>query len=146
MISLKLMRGPVNLILKQKSLVPKQIVQSAANIWTEPVANKSSGKTKKEVPEPFRDPIRQVFISQSTDVFSNLALEDWIYRNHDFDHKVSYQPLNLDTPLALGTTRKVPTRIVPKVPKLKNWAQSGPDSPPQSQDIALDRAVRLDIM
>ena len=112
MISLKLMRGPVNLILKQKSLVPKQIVQSAANIWTEPVANKSSGKTNKEVPEPFRDPIRQVFISQSTDVFSNLALEDWIYRNHDFDHKVSYQPLNLDTPLALGTTRKVP-----KVPK-----------------------------
>ena len=36
----------------------------------------------------FRDPIRQVFISQSNDVFTNLALEDWIYRNHDFDHKV----------------------------------------------------------
>jgi len=35
----------------------------------------------------FRDPIRQVFISQSNDVFTNLALEDWIYQHHDFDHK-----------------------------------------------------------
>ena len=35
-----------------------------------------------------RDPVRQVFISQSNDVFTNLALEDWLYRNHDFDHKV----------------------------------------------------------
>lgn len=34
-----------------------------------------------------RDPVRQVFISQSSDVFTNLALEDWLYRNHDFDHK-----------------------------------------------------------
>jgi len=33
------------------------------------------------------DPVRQVFISQSNDVFTNLALEDWLYRNHDFDHK-----------------------------------------------------------
>jgi len=28
-----------------------------------------------------------VYISQSTDVFTNLALEDWLYRKHDFDHK-----------------------------------------------------------
>jgi lipoyltransferase 1 len=34
-----------------------------------------------------KDPVRQVFISQSNDVFTNLALEDWIYKNHDFDHK-----------------------------------------------------------
>ena len=35
-----------------------------------------------------KDPVRQVFISQSNDVFTNLALEDWLYKNHDFDHKV----------------------------------------------------------
>ncbi len=33
-------------------------------------------------------PVRQVFISQSNDIFSNLALEDWLYKNHDFKHKV----------------------------------------------------------
>lgn len=32
-------------------------------------------------------PIRKsVFISQSTDIFSNLALEDWLYRNYDFSN------------------------------------------------------------
>ena len=31
--------------------------------------------------------VRQVFISQSNDVFTNLALEDWLYRHHDFAHK-----------------------------------------------------------
>jgi lipoyltransferase 1 len=29
---------------------------------------------------------RSVFISQSNDIFSNLALEDWLYRNSDFSH------------------------------------------------------------
>ena len=33
------------------------------------------------------NPPHQVFISQSTDVFTNLALEDWLYRHHDFEHK-----------------------------------------------------------
>ena len=36
----------------------------------------------------YRDPVRQVLISQSNDVFTNLALEDWLYKHHDFDHKV----------------------------------------------------------
>ena len=31
--------------------------------------------------------VTQVWISQSSDVFSNLALEDWLYRHHDFEHK-----------------------------------------------------------
>jgi len=35
----------------------------------------------------YRDPVRQVLISQSNDVFTNLALEDWLYKYHDFDHK-----------------------------------------------------------
>lgn len=36
---------------------------------------------------PQTEPVRQVFISQSTDIFTNLALEDWLYRHHDFKRK-----------------------------------------------------------
>ena len=45
----------------------------------------------KEESTVLNDPVRQVFISQSNDVFTNLALEDWLYKNHDFDHKVFLQ-------------------------------------------------------
>ena len=45
--------------------------------------NKSQGPSTV-----YRDPVRQVLISQSNDVFTNLALEDWLYKHHDFDHKV----------------------------------------------------------
>lgn len=43
-----------------------------------------------------KEPIRKsVFISQSYDVFTNLALEDWIYRNYDFgNHHVLMLWLN----------------------------------------------------
>lgn len=43
-----------------------------------------------------KDPIRKsVFISQSYDVFTNLALEDWIYKNYDFgNHHVLMLWLN----------------------------------------------------
>ena len=54
---------------------------------TFPTSNNSSDC---ETTTAYRDPIRQVFISQSTDVFTNLALEDWLYRHHDFDHKVTF--------------------------------------------------------
>jgi hypothetical protein len=30
------------------------------------------------------DVVKSVFISQSSDIFTNLALEDWLYRNFDF--------------------------------------------------------------
>lgn len=30
------------------------------------------------------DTVKSVFISQSNDIFTNLALEDWLYRNFDF--------------------------------------------------------------
>jgi len=47
-----------------------------------------STKASNNVPEAgHMEPVRQVWISQSTDVFSNLALEDWLYRHHDFEHK-----------------------------------------------------------
>lgn len=29
---------------------------------------------------------KSVFISQSNDIFTNLALEDWIYKNYNFEH------------------------------------------------------------
>jgi len=44
-------------------------------------------KTGKPESTVLKDPVRQVFISQSNDVFTNLALEDWLYRHHDFAHK-----------------------------------------------------------
>ena len=60
-------------------------LNQAASVSTFPTSNNSSDC---ETTAAFRDPVRQVFISQSTDVFTNLALEDWLYRHHDFDHKV----------------------------------------------------------
>lgn len=51
------------------------------------VANYSNdGKQSKSTAKEIK---KSVFISQSYDVFTNLALEDWIYRNFDFtDHHV----------------------------------------------------------
>lgn len=51
----------------------------------------SKGASSKE-----NEPIRKsVFISQSYDVFTNLALEDWIYKNYDFgNHHVLMLWLN----------------------------------------------------
>lgn len=53
--------------------------------------NSGNGKGKqlssadvKKIPDS--EVRKSVFISQSNDVYSNLALEDWIYRNFDFAH------------------------------------------------------------
>jgi len=48
---------------------------------------KKSGYKSQGPSTVYRDPVRQVLISQSNDVFTNLALEDWLYKYHDFDHK-----------------------------------------------------------
>ncbi|CRK89472.1 CLUMA_CG003210, isoform A [Clunio marinus] len=51
----------------------------------------SSSSGSKEI-EPIR---KSVFISQSYDIFTNLALEDWIYKNYDFgNHHVLMLWLN----------------------------------------------------
>ena len=54
-------------------------------------SSSSSSSSSKE-----NEPIRKsVFISQSYDVFTNLALEDWIYKNYDFgNHHVLMLWLN----------------------------------------------------
>lgn len=49
-------------------------------------SQQSNGKKQshpiKDIPD---DEIKKsVFVSQSRDIFTNLALEDWIYRNFDF--------------------------------------------------------------
>lgn len=41
-------------------------------------AQQSSEKARES------DTVKSVFISQSNDIFTNLALEDWLYRNFDF--------------------------------------------------------------
>lgn len=44
-----------------------------------------SGSAGTEDPKTAPPPIKKsVFISQSHDIFTNLALEDWIYRKYDF--------------------------------------------------------------
>ncbi|CAH0727485.1 unnamed protein product, partial [Brenthis ino] len=40
-------------------------------------------KTKNDLP-PEGEITKSVFMSQSTDIYTNLALEDWMYRNMDF--------------------------------------------------------------
>ncbi|XP_053609755.1 lipoyl amidotransferase LIPT1, mitochondrial isoform X2 [Plodia interpunctella] len=40
-------------------------------------------KKENELP-PEREITKSVFMSQSTDIYTNLALEDWMYRNMDF--------------------------------------------------------------
>lgn len=50
-------------------------------------ASRSLSTTKKEtVLVEEKDIKKSVFISQSTDIFTNLALEDWLYKNHDFSN------------------------------------------------------------
>lgn len=47
-----------------------------------PVLRYASTNSVKNIPED--DIKKSVFISQSTDIYTNLALEDWFYRNYDF--------------------------------------------------------------
>jgi lipoyltransferase 1 len=47
-----------------------------------PAFGRASSNSAKNVHED--DIKKSVFISQSTDIYTNLALEDWFYRNFDF--------------------------------------------------------------
>lgn len=44
-----------------------------------------SAKKDRELP-PEGEVTKSVFMSQSTDIYTNLALEDWMYRNMDFSN------------------------------------------------------------
>lgn len=64
---------------------------SSSSSPTTPSSSTSSSSKENET-EPIR---KSVFISQSYDVFTNLALEDWIYKNYDFgNHHVLMLWLN----------------------------------------------------
>ncbi|XP_045777728.1 lipoyltransferase 1, mitochondrial isoform X2 [Maniola jurtina] len=45
----------------------------------------TSKKVRNELP-PEGEVTKSVFMSQSTDIYTNLALEDWMYRNMDFSN------------------------------------------------------------
>ncbi|XP_034835139.1 lipoyl amidotransferase LIPT1, mitochondrial isoform X1 [Maniola hyperantus] len=47
--------------------------------------NLTSKKVRNELP-PEGEVTKSVFMSQSTDIYTNLALEDWMYRNMDFSN------------------------------------------------------------
>lgn len=52
-------------------------------------SSSSSSINDKKKPHPIKDIPdeeikKSVFVSQSHDIFTNLALEDWLYRNFDF--------------------------------------------------------------
>ncbi|XP_013108710.2 lipoyltransferase 1, mitochondrial [Stomoxys calcitrans] len=57
---------------------------SASNDSNDGNCNKNNGNeiTRKNITDA--DIKKSVFISQSYDIFTNLALEDWLYRNFDF--------------------------------------------------------------
>lgn len=65
--------------------------------FARPIAHKNNYSTStppssSNANEPIR---KSVFISQSYDIFTNLALEDWIYKNYDFgNHHVLMLWLN----------------------------------------------------
>uniref|UniRef100_A0A1B6DWF4 BPL/LPL catalytic domain-containing protein n=1 Tax=Clastoptera arizonana TaxID=38151 RepID=A0A1B6DWF4_9HEMI len=58
------------------------IINQQINIT--PTRNFSNIKSKKPVHFNEDQISKSVFISQSNDIFTNLALEDWIYKNYDF--------------------------------------------------------------
>lgn len=47
-------------------------------------SNNLSGKKKEQLLPSEGEITKSVFMSQSTDIYTNLALEDWMYRNMDF--------------------------------------------------------------
>lgn len=61
---------------------------TTTNDHTEPTVAQSNEKNSR-APHPIKDIPddeikKSVFVSQSHDIFTNLALEDWLYRNFDF--------------------------------------------------------------
>lgn len=45
-----------------------------------------SARRKENILPAEREVTKSVFMSQSTDIYTNLALEDWMYRNMDFSN------------------------------------------------------------
>ncbi|XP_055591605.1 lipoyltransferase 1, mitochondrial [Uranotaenia lowii] len=66
---------------------PRSITNNGGNTTNNNNNNKGKQLSAAEVKKiPDSEVKKSVFISQSNDIFTNLALEDWIYRNFDFSH------------------------------------------------------------
>ena len=65
-----------------------RILNAKSPVTLQAAVSPITTETSRDHPFQQDHPVRQVFISQSNDIFSNLALEDWLYKNHDFQHKV----------------------------------------------------------
>lgn len=72
----------VNAILKLSRSIANRPIGGGALFFAR--KNLSTNAHYEDAPQ---EPYRQVFISQSTDIFTNLALEDWLYRHHNFNKK-----------------------------------------------------------
>ncbi|XP_055908993.1 lipoyltransferase 1, mitochondrial [Eupeodes corollae] len=59
---------------------------STSNTDNTKAKHQSDGSTNKVKRIPDSEIKKSVFISQSSDIFTNLALEDWLYKNFDFTH------------------------------------------------------------
>lgn len=72
-------------VLGSEALVGKEL-SSIPKAWASTSAAAKVKNTNK--PAELKDaPKRTVFISQSSDIFSNLALEDWLYKNWSFERR-----------------------------------------------------------
>jgi lipoyltransferase 1 len=72
--------------LMNKSRLSIALMSSTKRVNVMQVSRFSSKKEDDQKKAPVK---KSVFISQSYDIFTNLALEDWIYRNYNFsDHHI----------------------------------------------------------
>ncbi|KAH8320647.1 hypothetical protein KR067_006388 [Drosophila pandora] len=79
----------LRLLLSSGGQVTRLSSSDGATVAEPPSAVKKPTQAKKPNTPPIvpdTDIKKSVFISQSSDVFTNLALEDWLYKNFDFSH------------------------------------------------------------
>ncbi|EDV36017.1 uncharacterized protein Dana_GF12181, isoform A [Drosophila ananassae] len=79
----------LRLMLSSGGQVTRLSSSDGASTAEPPSAVKKPTQAKKPNTPPIvpdTDIKKSVFISQSSDVFTNLALEDWLYKNFDFSH------------------------------------------------------------
>lgn len=72
-----------NTSLLARSITTTSVARNQNNDTTNKGKQLSTADVKKI---PDSEVKKSVFISQSNDIFTNLALEDWIYKNFDFSH------------------------------------------------------------
>lgn len=84
------MNRSVFLLTKEKHGISAQFLRNFSSTDDSGASNSGeSNTTSKATKYPIKDIPddeikKSVFISQSHDIFTNLALEDWLYRNFDF--------------------------------------------------------------